>query len=75
MECETAVLGESENITDLARRWRMVQPYLLHCDGGLDAHKRQSESDLRLELIDGESPRLCDRGSVCFSQQGRRAGA
>ena len=52
VECETAVWGESESITEIERRWRVVQHHLLHCDGGLDAHKRPSVSDLRLDLLD-----------------------
>ena len=44
--------GESEIITEVERRWRVVQHHLLHCDGGLDAHKRPSVNDLRLDLLD-----------------------
>ena len=51
VECETAVWGGSEIITEVERRWRVVQHHLLHCDGGLDAHKRPSVNNLRLDLL------------------------
>ena len=33
-------------------RLRVVQNHLLHCDGGLHAHKRMSVGDLRHGLLD-----------------------